>query len=296
MATQPFSGSIVAVVTPFKDDQVDFPALKKLVDWHIAQGTQGIVPCGTTGESATFSHDEQHRVIGEVVQAVAGRVPVIAGAGSNSTREAVSLAKAAEKLGANGILTITPYYNKPTPEGLFQHFKAVREAMPLPMVLYNVPGRTGVNMLPETTARVNALGGIDSVKEASGSPDAVTELIGRGVRVLSGDDGMTLPFMAIGASGVISVVANFAPKIMRQLCDACAAGNYVEARRLHQIVADLAKVAFSETNPIPAKAAVAALGLIREEYRLPMVPMTPAKREVLIATMKKHGLLAAANA
>jgi 4-hydroxy-tetrahydrodipicolinate synthase len=296
MATQPFSGSIVAVVTPFKDDQVDFPALKKLVEWHLGQGTQGIVPCGTTGESATFSHDEQHRVIGEVVQTVAGRVPVIAGAGSNSTREAVSLAKAAEKLGANGILTITPYYNKPTPEGLFQHFKAVREATTLPMVLYNVPGRTGVNMAPETTARVNALGGIDSVKEASGSPDAVTDLISRGVRVLSGDDGMTLPFMAIGASGVISVVANFAPKIMRQLCDACASGNYAEARRLHQIVFDLAKVAFSETNPIPAKAAVAALGLIREEYRLPMVPMTPAKKDVLIATMKKHGLLAAANA
>jgi 4-hydroxy-tetrahydrodipicolinate synthase len=296
MATQPFSGSYVAIVTPFKDDQVDFAALKKLVDWHIAQGTQGIVPCGTTGESATFTHDEQHKVIGEVVQYVAGRVPVVAGAGSNSTREAVSLAKAAEKLGANGILTITPYYNKPTPEGLFQHFKAVREATKLPMVLYNVPGRTGVNMLPETTARVNALGGIDSVKEASGSPDAVTELIGRGVRVLSGDDGMTLPFMAIGAAGVISVVANFAPKIMRQLCDACASGNYVEARRLHQIVADLAKVAFSETNPIPAKAAVAALGLIREEYRLPMVPMTPAKKDVLIATLKKHGLLAAANA
>ena len=296
MATQPFSGSIVAVVTPFKDDQVDFPALKKLVEWHIAQGTQGIVPCGTTGESATFSHDEQHRVIGEVVQTAAGRVPVIAGAGSNSTREAVSLAKAAEKLGANGILTITPYYNKPTPEGLFQHFKAVREAMPLPMVLYNVPGRTGINMLPETTARVNALGGIDSVKEASGSPDAVTELIGRGVRVLSGDDGMTLPFMAIGASGVISVVANFAPRIMRQLTDACASGNYVEARRLHQIVADLTRVAFSETNPIPAKAAVAALGLIHEEYRLPMVPMTPAKKDALLAMMKTHGLFAAASA
>jgi 4-hydroxy-tetrahydrodipicolinate synthase len=275
MATKPFSGSIVAVVTPFKNDQVDFPALKKLVEWHIVQGTQGIVPCGTTGESATFSHDEQHRVIGEVVQTAAGRVPVIAGAGSNSTREAVSLAKAAEKLGADGILTITPYYNKPTPEGLFQHFKAVREATKLPMVLYNVPGRTGINMLPETTARVNDLGGIDSV---------------------SGDDGMTLPFMAIGASGVISVVANFAPRIMRQLCDACAAGNLPEARRLHQIVADLARVAFSETNPIPAKAAVAALGLIHEEYRLPMLPMTPSKKEALLITMKKHGLFAAASA
>jgi 4-hydroxy-tetrahydrodipicolinate synthase len=296
MAKQAFSGSIVAIVTPFNGDQVDFPALKKLVEWHIAEGTQGIVPCGTTGESSTFSHEEQHRVIGEVVQVVAGRVPVIAGAGSNSTREAVSLAKAAERLGADGILTITPYYNKPTPEGLFQHFKAVREAIALPMVLYNVPGRTGINMLPETTARVFALGNVDSVKEASGSPDQVTELIARGVRVLSGDDGMTLPFMAIGAAGVISVVANFAPRLMRRLCDACAKGDLAAARPLHQAVCDLAKVAFSETNPIPAKAAVAALGFIREEYRLPLVPMSPGKREALIAALNRHGLLATASA
>jgi 4-hydroxy-tetrahydrodipicolinate synthase len=295
MARQPFSGSFVAIVTPFNGDQVDLAALKKLVEWHIAQGTQGLVPCGTTGESATFSHDEQHRVIAEVVQTVAGRIPVVAGAGSNSTREATSLAKAAEKLGADGILTITPYYNKPTPEGLFQHFKAVREATSLPMVLYNVPGRTGVNMLPETTARVWGLGGIDSIKEASGSPDQVTDLIGRGVRVLSGDDGMTLPFMAIGAAGVISVVGNFAPRVMRRLCDACASGNMAEARRLHQIVAELARVAFSETNPIPAKAAVAALGFCREEYRLPLVTMTPAKKVELLAMMNKHDLLAAAN-
>lgn len=288
-----FSGSIVAIVTPYHNDRVDFPALKRLIDWHIAQGTQGIVPCGTTGESPTFSHDEQHRMIAETVQAVAGRVPVIAGAGSNSTREAVSLAQAAEKLGADGILTITPYYNKPTPEGLFQHFKAVREAMALPMVLYNVPGRTGINMLPETTARVWALGNIDSVKEASGSCDQVSELVARGVRVLSGDDGLTLPFMAIGAVGVISVVANFAPRLMRDLCDACAAGDFIKARSLHQAVTELAKVAFSETNPIPAKAAVAALGLCHEEYRLPLVPMTPAKRDVLLATLRKQHLLPA---
>jgi 4-hydroxy-tetrahydrodipicolinate synthase len=296
MARQAFSGSIVAIVTPFKDDRVDFPALKRLCEWHIAEGTQAILPCGTTGESATFSHEEQHQVIAEVVQAVAGRLPVIAGAGSNSTREAVSLAQAAERANADGILTITPYYNKPTPEGLFQHFKAVREATRLPLVLYNVPGRTGINMLPETTERVWGLGNIDSIKEASGSPDQITDLLARGVRVLSGDDSMTLPYMALGAAGVISVVANFAPRLMRQLCDACASNDLVEARRLNHIVFDLVKVAFSETNPIPAKAAVHALGLCREEYRLPIVPMTPAKREVLIATLTRHGLLARANA
>lgn len=285
-----FSGSIVAIVTPFDGDRVDFAALKRLVEWHIGQGTQGIVPCGTTGESATFTHDEQHQVIREVVQTVAGRIPVIAGAGSNSTREAVSLAKAAEQLGADGILTITPYYNKPTPEGLFQHFKAVREATSLPMVLYNVPGRTGVNMLPETTARVWALGNIAAIKEASGSCDQVSELVARGVRVLSGDDGLTMPFMAIGAVGVISVVANFAPRLMRDLCDACAAADFVRARALHQAVYELAKVAFSETNPIPAKAAVAALGFCREEYRLPLVTMTPAKKEQLLAALRKQGL------
>ena len=287
----PFAGSIVAIVTPFADGKVDFAALKKMVEWHIAQGTQGIVPCGTTGESATFDHDEQHRVIGEVVQTAAGRVPVIAGAGSNSTREAVSLARAAEDLGADGILTITPYYNKPTQEGMFQHFQAVRGATRLPLVLYNVPGRTGINLLPETAARVAALGGVDSIKDAAANLDQTQEQLERGVRVLSGDDGMTFPMMMLGAAGVISVVANFAPRIMRQLCDACAAGDLPEARRMHRIVVELAKHAFAETNPIPAKTAVAALGFCREEFRLPIVPATPARKAALLECMRKHGLL-----
>jgi 4-hydroxy-tetrahydrodipicolinate synthase len=289
--TPPFRGALVAIVTPFNGDRVDVPALKKLVEWHVAQGTQGLIPCGTTGESATFSHDEQHQVIAEVVQAAAGRIPVIAGAGSNSTKEAVSLTRAAEKFGANGILTITPYYNKPTQEGLFQHFKAVREATKLPYVLYNVPGRTGVNLLPETTARVQALGNLAGVKESTGNCEQVQEMIERGIPVICGDDHYTFPFMALGAVGVISVVGNFAPKLMRQLADACAAGNLAEARRLHALVCDLQKVTFSETNPIPVKAAVAALGFCREEYRLPMVPMTPAKKDLLIAVMKKHKLI-----
>jgi 4-hydroxy-tetrahydrodipicolinate synthase len=288
----PFSGSIVAVVTPFHDDQVDMAALRGLVEWHIAQGTQGIVPCGTTGESATFAHDEQHRVIGEVVQAARGRIPVIAGAGSNSTREAVSLAQAAERLGADGILTITPYYNKPTQEGMFQHFSAVRQATRLPMVLYNVPGRTGINMFPETSARVNALGGVDSIKDAAANLDQTWDQLARGVRVLSGDDGMTLPMMAMGASGVISVVANFAPRLVRQLCDACAAGDLATARQHHAVVVELAKHAFCESNPIPAKAAVASLGLCREEYRLPLVPMSPDKKAAMLACLQKHGIRA----
>jgi 4-hydroxy-tetrahydrodipicolinate synthase len=287
-----FAGSIVAIVTPFSGDQVDFPALKKHIDWLIAEGTQGIVPCGTTGESATYSHDEQHRVIAETVQHVRGRVPVIAGAGSNSTREAVSLACAAERLGADGILTITPYYNKPNQEGLFQHFKAVREAMQLPMVLYNVPGRTGINLLPETSARVAALGGVDSIKDAAGNLDQTWDQLARGIRVLCGDDGLVLPMMALGASGVISVVANFAPRVVRALCDACAAGDLVAARKHHAIVIELAKHAFADTNPIPAKSAVAALGFCSEACRLPLVPPQPAKRDAMLACLRKHGLLA----
>ena len=287
----PFAGSIVAIVTPFAGDQVDFAALKKHVDWLIAEGTQGIVPCGTTGESATFDHGEQHKVIGEVVQHVRGRVPVIAGAGSNSTREAVSLAQAAEKLGADGILTITPYYNKPNQEGLFQHFAAVRAATRLPMVLYNVPGRTGTNMLPETSARVAALGGVDSIKDAAANLDQTWEQLQLGIGVLSGDDGMTFPMMAMGARGVISVVANFAPRIVRALCDATARGDLAEARRYHAVVVELAKHAFADVNPIPAKSAVSALGFCAEAYRLPLVGPQPAKREAMLACMRKHGLL-----
>lgn len=286
-----FAGSIVALVTPWKDDRVDEQALKRLIDWHIEQGTQAIVPCGTTGESATFTHEEQHEMIAATVQLVAGRVPVIGGAGSNSTREAVSLAQGAQRAGANGILSVTPYYNRPTQDGLFAHYRAVREATPLPMVLYNVPVRTGSNLLPETVARIAALGGIDSVKEASGNLDQVWQILDAGLRVLSGDDALVLPIMALGGSGVISVVANFAPRLLRQLCDAAAAGDLVEARRLHGVLWQLVQVAFCETNPIPAKAAVAALGFCGEEYRLPLLPMSAANRERLLTCMRTHGLL-----
>jgi 4-hydroxy-tetrahydrodipicolinate synthase len=289
----PFAGSIVAIVPPVAGDGVDYPALKKHIDWLIAEGTQGIVPCGTTGESATFSHEEQHKVIAETVQHVRGRAFVIAGAGSNSTREAVSLAQAAERMGADGILTITPYYNKPNQEGIFQHFRAVREACRLPMVLYNVPGRTGTNMLPETAARVAALGGVDSIKDAAANLDQTWEQIRLGVGVLSGDDGMTFPMMALGARGVISVVANFAPRLVRQLCDACAAGDLAAARRHHGVIVELAKHAFADVNPIPAKSAVSALGFCAEAYRLPLVPPQPEKKAAMLACLRKHGLLPA---
>jgi len=266
-------------------------AWRKMVEWHISQGTDAIVVCGTTGECATLSHDEHYEAIAEMVQIVSGRIPVVAGAGSNCTAEVALLARKAEENGADGILSVTPYYNKPTPKGLFLHFKAVREATSLPIILYNVPSRTGINLDPDTVEKISQLGGIDSVKEASGNIGQSQEILDRGIRVLSGEDGLTFPLLAMGASGVISVVANFAPKIMSNLCRASFQGDFEEARRLHKIVHALAKAAFAITNPIPAKAAVAALGFCKEEYRLPLTPMEPYQHESLIAVMKTHGLI-----
>lgn len=288
-----FSGSIVALVTPWKNDALDEEALKALVDWHVEQGTSALVPCGTTGESPSFSHEEQHHTIARTVEFADGRVPVIAGAGSNNTKEAVSLARAAEKHGASGILTITPYYNKPPQDGIYAHFKAVREACTLPMVLYNVPSRTGINLLPDTAARVAELGNIDSVKEASGDIGQARDFLDRGVRILSGEDALTWPLMAIGGSGVISVVANFAPRMMADLCAAAAAGDMAQAQKLHIAIHELSKVAFIETNPIPAKTALHAMGKCGDEFRLPLVPMTAGNKELLLKTLKKYELLPA---
>ncbi|TVR39463.1 MAG: 4-hydroxy-tetrahydrodipicolinate synthase [Planctomycetota bacterium] len=288
-----FSGSFVAITTPFTADgeSVDFKALKALIEWHIAQGTNGIVPCGTTGESATFSHQEQAEVIRFVVETVAGRIPVIAGAGSNSTREAVELACAATAAGANGILTITPYYNRPNQRGLYEHFRAVRECTSLPLVLYNVPSRTGTNLLPETAIRVAELGGIAAVKEASGKLEQVQELLDAGIGVLSGDDALTWPMMAMGAQGVISVVANIDPAAMAKLCRAALAGDLTEARRCHGRIAALSKLAFMDTNPIPAKTALAAMGRMNEVFRLPLVPMTNDARNELLAGLQELEVL-----
>lgn len=288
-----FQGSIVALVTPFKQGELDEKALRNLVEFHISEGTDAIVPCGTTGESATLSHEEHCRVIEIVIEQVNKRIPVIAGAGSNSTKEAIFLTEHAKKSGADAVLSITPYYNKPTQEGLFQHFKTIAEHVDIPMVLYNVPGRTGVNMLPETVVRLSKVKNIVGVKEASGSLDQAGAIIhnaSESFDVISGEDSLTFPMMAMGAKGVISVVANVAPKKMAQMCKAVLNNNMLEARKLHYELLDLSKAVFYETNPIPAKKAVYLMGLMENEIRLPLVEMTKENTEKLKKVMEKLGI------
>jgi 4-hydroxy-tetrahydrodipicolinate synthase len=289
-----FTGSLVAIVTPFRNGKVDERALGDLIEFQIANGTDGIVPCGTTGESATLSHDEHDRVVALTVEAVRRRVPVIAGTGSNSTDEAITLTKHAKQAGADGALLITPYYNKPMQEGLFRHYKAVAEAVDLPLVLYNIPGRTAVNMTPATVARLSAVRNIVAIKEGAGSMQQVSEIIqacGDRMTVLSGDDALTLPMMAVGAKGVITVTANLAPADMAALADACAAGNLAEAKRLHYKLYPLFTVLFCETNPIPVKEALAMMGKMDGELRLPLSPMATDTREKLARAMKEYGLI-----
>ncbi|MGH7254865.1 MAG: 4-hydroxy-tetrahydrodipicolinate synthase [Nitrospirales bacterium] len=289
-----FTGSIVAIVTPFRNGRVDERALGDLIEVQIAHGTNGIVPCGTTGESATLSHDEHHRVIAFTVEVVHRRVPVIAGTGSNSTEEAIALTRHAQQVGADGALLITPYYNKPMQEGLFRHYKAVAEAVDLPIVLYNIPGRTGVNLLPATVARLAAVPNIAAIKEGSGSVQQVSDIIqlsGDRITVLSGDDPLTLPMMALGAKGVITVTANLVPRDMARMVNAWLAGNTEEARRVHYKLAPLFAVLFCETNPIPVKAALAMMGKIDGELRLPLSPLAPDSREKLGRALKEYGLI-----
>lgn len=279
-----FKGSIVAIVTPFKDGKVDEKALGDLIDWHIRQGTNAIVPCGTTGESATLDYEEHHRVIRFTVEAVNKRVPVIAGTGANGTDETIMITKEARKSGADAALVVVPYYNKPTQEGLYRHYKAVAEAVKMPIVLYNVPGRTAVNMLPSTVARLAAIKNIVAIKEATGDMKQVSEVIrlcGNKIVVLSGDDFTTLPLMALGGKGAISVSANVAPKLMSRMCALWEKGEYDEARKIHFKLEPLNASMFIETNPIPVKTALALMGKIREEFRLPLCEMAPANREKL---------------
>lgn len=288
-----FQGSIVALVTPFKQGELDEKALRDLVEFHIAEGTNAIVPCGTTGESATLSHEEHCRVIEIVIDQAKKRVPVIAGAGSNSTKEAVFLTEHAKKSGADAVLSITPYYNKPTQAGLYQHFKTIAEQVDIPIVLYNVPGRTGVNMLPDTVVELSKIKNIVGVKEASGSLDqagAILQHTDDSFDVISGEDSLTFPMMAMGAKGVISVTANVAPKKMAQMCKAVLENNMIEARKLHYELIDLSKAVFYETNPIPAKKAVYLMGLIENEIRLPLVEMTKENTEKLKTVMKNLGI------
>ncbi len=289
-----FGGAIVAIVTPFKNGEVDEARLRELIEFQIENGTDGIVPCGTTGESTTLSHEEHDRVIEITIDAVKKRVPVIAGTGSNSTAEAIRLTRHAYEAGADGVLMVSPYYNKPSQEGLYQHFKAVADAVPVPIILYNVPGRTSSNVLPETVARLSKISNIVGIKEATGDLrqiSSVAALSEKDFYILSGDDFTVLPIMAIGGKGVISVVANVIPADMAAMVDAYNAGNTDEARRLHFKMWPFMEACFYETNPIPVKAALAITGKIEYEYRLPLCPLSNANYEKLRKVMVDYGLI-----
>lgn len=289
-----FRGSIVAIVTPFKNGGIDEEAYRELIEFQIQNGTSAIVPCGTTGESATLNVEEHARVIDIAIHAVNKRVPVIAGTGGNSTSEAIELTAHAKRAGADATLQVTPYYNKPTQEGLYQHFKAIAEAVPLPQVLYNVPGRTGVNMLPETVARLAELPEMAAIKEASGSITQMIEIVqlaGDKIVLLSGDDNVTLPVLAVGGKGVISVVANIAPRQSADIIAAWEAGELEKARALFLELYPLCQAMFYETNPIPVKTALALMGKIREDMRLPLCAMAPANLEKLRKILVRYGLV-----
>jgi 4-hydroxy-tetrahydrodipicolinate synthase len=289
------SGSLVALVTPFtSDNRVDETRLKELVEFHIAHGTSGIVPCGTTGESATLSHEEHERVIQVVVDSARKRIKVIAGTGSNNTAEAIRLTKHAQKMGADAALLIAPYYNKPTQEGLFQHYRAIAEAVDLPLVPYNIQSRTAVNMEAETVARLTAFKNIVAIKEASGNLEQmsrVVQLTGGKIALLSGDDALTLPMIAVGGRGVISVVANIAPRDTADMVAKALAGDYEGARVLHYKLLSLVRSMFYETNPAPVKAAMALMGMCGGDVRLPLVPLLSATLEKVKAEVKAYGLI-----
>jgi len=289
-----FKGAIVAVVTPFRNGKVDEEALRELIEFQISNGTDGIVPCGTTGESATLTHEEHDRVIEITIDAVKKRVPVIAGTGSNSTDEALRLTRHAYEAGADGALIVCPYYNRPTQEGLYQHFKMIAENVPISILPYNIPSRTGVNLLPEMVAKLAKIKNIVGIKEASGSIKQMSDIIGLcgdNFAVLSGDDIFTLPLLSMGGAGIISVISNVAPADMAGLVDAFAADDLPKARVLHHKMSPLIEALFMEVNPVPAKAALSLMGKIQYEYRLPLCKMSDANLEKLRKVMVNYGLL-----
>ena len=285
-----FSGAIVAIVTPFKKGKVDEKSLRELIEFQIKNGTDGIVPCGTTGESSTLSHEEHDRVIEITIDAARKRVPVIAGTGSNSTEEALRLTRHAHEAGADGALLVCPYYNRPTQEGLYQHFKTIAESVPIPIIPYNIPSRTGVNLLPETVARLAKISNIVGIKEASGSLKQMQDVIslcGDKFDVLSGDDFFTFPLLAIGGRGVVSVVSNIAPADMAAMVDAFAGGDVKKAQQLHHKLVPLIDALFIETNPVPVKAALSMMGKIAYDVRLPMYKMSDGNYEKLKGSDEK---------
>jgi 4-hydroxy-tetrahydrodipicolinate synthase len=291
-----FAGVTVALVTPFTNGEIDWDDLGKLVDWHVEQGTDALAPCGTTGESPTLTHDENERVVAFVCERARGKLKIVAGTGSNNTAEAIRMTKAAKKAGANGTLQVGPYYNKPTQEGYYRHFGAIADACDLPQMLYNIPGRTGSNILPETMARMaEKYPTIVAVKEATGSLDQASQIVAStDLTVLSGDDSLTLPLMSIGGKGVVSVVGNIVPKDLMALVKAFAGGNVSEAQKWHRKLFPLCRDMLSvATNPIPLKTAMKLLGRGNGEMRLPMCPMDAAGEAKVRATLVNYGLLTA---
>ncbi len=290
-----FTGTYTAIVTPFKNGQIDEAALERLIHLQVRGGVDGIVPVGTTGESPTVSYEEHVHIIDLSVRFAAGKIKVLAGTGANSTNEAIFLTQSAEKLGANGSLQVAPYYNKPTQEGLFQHFREVARRTKLPIVLYSIPGRCGVEISVDTVKRlVKDCKNIIGIKEAGGNSDRVSQLraaLGPRFEIMCGDDALTLSFMAAGAQGVISVASNLIPRQVARMVQSAAAGQSEAALKFHQRYYSLFKDLFLESNPVPIKAALAMMGQIREEYRLPLVPMSAKNRQILRATMKRCGVL-----
>jgi 4-hydroxy-tetrahydrodipicolinate synthase len=293
----PFTGVGTALITPFtKGGAIDEAGVKRLAKRQIDAGIHFLSPVGTTGEAPTLSHREKVRVVELVVEVAAGKVPVLAGAGGYATREVIELARDMEKAGATGLLSVTPYYNKPTPEGMYQHFKAVAESTSLPIVLYNVPSRTSISLDVKTTARLSEIPNIVGIK-APGDLEKMSELVSQtrdGFLVLSGDDPVAVATMAVGGAGVVSVASNEVPAEMVQVIELCEKGDFAAARKLHHWLLPLIQVNFAETNPIPCKAAMAAMGLVDEEYRLPMVPPSDAAREKIMGVLQKLRLLGAA--
>ena len=294
MPSRTIEGCLTALVTPFRGDKVDFDGLAKLVDWQIEHGVDGIVSVGTTGESATLDVDEHVAVIAATVKAARGRVPVIAGAGGNATSEALALTKASEQAGADGLLHVTPYYNRPNQEGLYRHFEAIAKATKLPIILYNVPTRTACDLLTETVVRLAAFDNIVAIKDATGNLVRGSELVakvGDRITVLSGDDGTAFPLYTVGGRGVISVVSNVAPREMSEMWDAAKAGDWARANKLHHKLRVLSQMLFAEPSPAPTKAALALLGRCTTEVRLPLVAATPKLVEELRAELKTLGML-----